>query len=157
MKLLFIQAKINTPKFERTITMIVHYICVMAFAAFNLNVVKIIYQVFVITFPRSIKTFPLYEVSCSNGCEKVIELLIADTDKLKFQNEFMQFSFSLPTATNMLTTQENYFNTRKQIYNIFTNRKFSLAQRIILTGRFLLNKDDFKEINDSLINETVFP
>lgn len=77
------------------------------------------------------------ECSCSNSCEKTLELLLADDKSITF--EMMNLSFELPLGVSKISddVRIEYQKIREFTFSILNNRNLSLQERLISVGKLL--------------------
>lgn len=113
------------------------------------------YLQFAITIPRGPRIDYDTACSCSNSCEKVIELLLQDEKVISFED--MQLSFNM-NFYNSKISEENknkYKGISNLCYLLINNRDMSLPRRIVLLGR-VLQSIQKAEDNNLLINYESF-
>lgn len=80
-------------------------------------------------YPRNISKELALEKSCSNSCEKVLELLFENTDLVKIEYE--------ETSDTCINPSEEYTKTRKQIIDILQTRDLDFKDRIkLISSKF---------------------
>lgn len=88
-------------------------------------------------YPRSPRCEFAYECSCSNSCEKVLEMLMDRVEPLTFRSVPLTFDFDLP-ADKKLRHPRGYYNAiRKMCGDILQRRGLSLPERIVRIGAAL--------------------
>lgn len=75
-------------------------------------------------YPRNISKELALEKSCSNSCEKVLEMLFDNVEPVKVVNE--------ETTDTCINYSKEYVETRKQIIDIIQTRSLSFKERIKL-------------------------
>ena len=89
-------------------------------------------------YPRGVRTGEVYECSCANSCEAVIELLFGRQEKIRF--------VSLPMVFDVPETPARQFHfenagreqeIRLWLISHIQNRKYPLPQRLVLLGESL--------------------
>ena len=73
-------------------------------------------------YPRNVSKELALEKSCSNSCEKVLEMLFKNTNPIEFKNE--------ETHDMCINYSKEYIETRKQIIDIIQTRTLSFKERI---------------------------
>jgi hypothetical protein len=91
------------------------------------------------TYPRSIKTDYAFEASCANSCEKTIELLMDNSNKLNFEILSIDYFESLNNLSD--TDKSFYSNLRKVVFDIMSNRDYPIQRRILRIGELFTNLD----------------
>lgn len=116
-------------------------------------------------FPRGPRISFNIECSCSNSCEKTLELLLSNDEEINFEQ--LPLTFNLPLSASRV--DENVKNQYKKIrdlaFAIMNNRNLPLSERLITIGKVLhwLNKEtdnnniiDFTHVTlDSFIDENL--
>jgi len=89
----------------------------------------------VATIPRGVRIDYKLECSCSNSCEKVLELLFASDDKIAFEN--IQLTFNLPLSSKKISEELkiSYDRIRNIYFSILQNRRLSLPERLLFLGK----------------------
>lgn len=90
-------------------------------------------------YPRNISTEFALEKSCSNSCEKVLELLFENNDKFQVIEE--------ETSDKPVCFNEQYLSIRKIIINILSNRDKNILERIKDIYEKYPNYFEFQEAN----------
>lgn len=81
-------------------------------------------------YPRGVRTEFAYECSCTNSCEKVLEMLFDREEPLMFQTKELRFEYDPPKA-RMLRKPRGYYNAiRKMCGDILHNKKESIQKRV---------------------------
>jgi len=102
-------------------------------------------------YPRGPRTNYAMECSCSNSCERVLELLFEQESKLGFSTK--ELTFILPKAESKITPEELAFyqKARSFTFALLSNRSYALPIRILMVGKALMiwDKDRNAIINPS--------
>jgi len=100
-------------------------------------------------YPRGVRTGEVYECSCANSCEAVVELLLNRTQPLAFRT--LPLSFSVPKAP----ARQFHFETagREQEIRLWLiahiqDRSLPLPQRLIRMGQALYAMDQALTAHD---------
>jgi len=88
-------------------------------------------------YPRGPRIDYAHEASCANSCEKTLELLFENEDKLTFETKELSFLMTKPAKLPDEEHKILYHKIRKEIFAILTNRDYLLYERIIHLGRYL--------------------
>ena len=97
-------------------------------------------------YPRNVKLRGgIYECSCSNSCERTLELLFESKGPLTFMKK--EFSFDIPEPQETLGTKESalYAPIRTKIINLINDRRKPLPMRLSQLGRLItaaMNNDE---------------
>jgi|GEM_PF-513195 len=108
-------------------------------------------------YPRGQRVDIAYEASCSNSCEKTLELLFASDALITFETRrlpiWMQ-SDSKPVAKD---SQTEYARTRELLFGILGDRTLPLVKRIMLVGKALYAMDDgsYQDLSSIRENEAM--
>lgn len=102
-----------------------------------MNVVNKHYHLFAITFPRGPRKDYNLECSCSNSCEKVIELLLQDNEAISFEEKLLTFDINSLGLNIPENKKDMYKKTSNLCYLLINNRNLFLPIRIVLLGRIL--------------------
>jgi hypothetical protein len=88
-------------------------------------------------YPRGPRMNYGFEASCSNSCEKILELLFANDDYFAFETKELKFLMSKPK--NDFTDEEktNYRNIRNEVFSVLSNRSKSFSSRLLELGELL--------------------
>lgn len=102
-------------------------------------------------YPRGPRSNYTMESSCSNSCERVLEQLFEQENKLAFTTK--ELTFTLPSEENKITPDERAFyqKARSFTFDLLSNRSHSLPTRILMVGKALMiwDKDRNVAINPS--------
>ncbi|MFA5542528.1 MAG: flagellin lysine-N-methylase [Bacilli bacterium] len=96
-------------------------------------------------YPRGIRNDYLYEASCSNSCEKTLEILFKDDEKISFEEKTLTIDLPLNPLIISDEQKSKYNGIRQICFSILSNRESSLSSRIIQMGRVLQGILNFKE------------
>ena len=96
-------------------------------------------------YPRGPRIDYAYEVSCANSCEKTLELLFSDNDKIKFESLNLSFMINKNFKGKTEIEKINYSRIRNTIFDILTDRNFTLAERIINLGIYIKDLEEGKK------------
>lgn len=88
-------------------------------------------------YPRNINTELALEKSCSNSCEKVLEMLFEDSNKFQICEE--------ETANTPICLNNQYISVRKLIIDILSNRDKSIYERVKEVSERIPNAFDFRK------------
>ncbi|MDD3712252.1 MAG: flagellin lysine-N-methylase [Candidatus Izemoplasmatales bacterium] len=88
-------------------------------------------------YPRGPRIDYAHEASCANSCEKTLELLFENEDKLTFETKELLFMMTKPVKLPDEEHKILYQKIRKEIFVVLTNRNYLLHERIIHLGRYL--------------------
>lgn len=88
-------------------------------------------------YPRNITKDYALEKSCSNSCEKVLELLFKDTSKLSFV-----FSEEDSLDNNLDLVVTDYYKVRLKVFDIMQERALSLKDRVIKINNYLFGYNE---------------
>lgn len=86
-------------------------------------------------YPRSPKSDYAYESSCSNSCERTLELLLDTDTPIQFEIRKLKFKMNPDSPTYSEEEQKFYLELRKACFQILGARSLSLARRIIRVGK----------------------
>jgi len=88
-------------------------------------------------YPRGPRIDLAYEASCSNSCEKTLELLFANDDLIKFEK--LNLKFLMNKSKDIIPEERKhlYNKVRSNIFELLSDRTFLLNQRIIQLGIYL--------------------
>ena len=115
-------------------------------------------------YPRGVRTGEVYECSCANSCEAVIELLFGRQEKIRF--------VSLPMVFDVPETPARQFHfenagreqeIRLWLISHIQNRKYPLPQRLVLLGESLevlslaLTTGNHQRVDDLLSGKETLP
>lgn len=103
-------------------------------------------------YPRSPKFKYEYECSCSNSCEKVLEMLFAGRDKLTFEKRELTFNFKNDAVVVDKDKTELYNAIRFFCLEIMQDRKLPLKTRLYKLGIFIngANKIPYTNLKNEL-------
>lgn len=95
------------------------------------------YPQFAITIPRGPRTDYDTACSCSNSCEKVIELLLQDDEVISFEDRQLSFNINFLNSKISEEDKQMYKGISNLCYLLINNRDMFLPRRIVLLGRVL--------------------
>lgn len=97
------------------------------------------------TYPRGVRTAFETECSCSNSCEKTLELLFARIDPLRFIT--MEFARELPMTQQPeeLEKARRDKEIQRAFIEILQDRRYSLPQRLARLGYSVKNAENSAE------------
>ena len=100
---------------------------------------KIFSQLSATIIPRAPRIDFNLECSCSNSCEKVLETLFENDEKITFEESFL--TFNLPIYPNNVSEEtKNLYHELRSIYStILVNRELSLENRLLHIGKVFEN------------------
>lgn len=110
------------------------------------------FLIFVITFLRAPRINYTYECSCSNGCERVLELLFENDDPITFEEIPLSFNFNINDKNYNIEKIRKYEILKNICNTIITYRDLSLQKRLIILGKIFQN---IERLNDKDLNNTV--
>jgi len=97
-------------------------------------------------YPRSTKQLTeIYNCSCSNSCEEVVELLLNLKQTLLFEEKYLSI-----TPEFVIDFTPNKYDCCKKSISIIQDRSQSLPERFITLGNFLYGADIYLAIPDNL-------
>jgi hypothetical protein len=100
-------------------------------------------------YPRGPRTNYTTECSCSNSCERILEQLFEQENKITFVTK--ELTFVLPKAENKITSKDRAFYQKARTFTfaLLSDRSYSLPTRILRIGKTLLkwDKDQNAEIH----------
>ncbi|HAQ57135.1 MAG TPA: hypothetical protein DCR44_07070 [Acholeplasmatales bacterium] len=88
-------------------------------------------------YPRGVRTDFANEISCSNSCEKTLELLFANDAPIAFGRFAKPVRLPAQKVGRTAAERALYLKTRAYCFAILENRTFSLSTRILMVGRIL--------------------
>ena len=105
-------------------------------------------------YPRAFKMFGA-EASMSASCERVVELLFALKEPLKFKRAIIcaEACESIPVRGNV--TGERYAEIRKGIMEILQNRNKPFPERILEMSMWLIERDEHIERDTAVYKNTL--
>lgn len=89
-------------------------------------------------YPRGVHTQFAYECSCSNSCEKVLEMLFDREEPLTFVTRELEFEFDPPKGETLRKPRGYYNAIRKMCGDILRNRKHTIGERVWMVRQALL-------------------
>jgi hypothetical protein len=89
-------------------------------------------------YPRGPRIDLAYEASCANSCEKTLELLFENNNKLSFEKIKLTFLMNRPKDEIPVERKTLYILARDNIFSILTNREYPLHLRLVHLGKYLL-------------------
>ncbi len=89
-------------------------------------------------YPRGPRIDLAYEASCANSCEKTLELLFENNNKLSFEKRKLTFLMNRPKDEIPVERKTLYILVRDNIFSILTNREYPLHLRLVHLGKYLL-------------------
>lgn len=95
------------------------------------------YLQFAITIPRGPRIDYDIACSCSNSCEKVIELLLQDDEVISFEDRQLSFNMNFSNSNISEEDKKMYKGISNLCYLLINNRDMFLPRRIVLLGRVL--------------------
>ena len=98
-------------------------------------------------YPRGPRIDLADEVSCANSCEKTLELLFENVNKLSFEKKSLTFLINKPKEDIPEDRKLLYIKVRENIFSLLTNRDNPLHLRIIHLGKYLSAMRDNSHIN----------
>lgn len=104
------------------------------------------------SYPRGPRADYAWESSCSNSCEKTLELLLGNNESIKFTTQDLVFD---PPMASRIVSQEDqrfYLKVRDRIFSILANRSFPLPSRILVVGQYLMALDGDRNIDADAID-----
>ncbi len=106
-------------------------------------------------YPRGPRTYFGFESSCSNSCEKTLELLFETEDFLTFKEMPLVFKMPFSHQTASIEKQTTFVNIRKFAFDILQKRELPLNNRILMVGKMFMALDanpmiDFNSIDLSI-------
>jgi hypothetical protein len=105
-------------------------------------------------YPRIPRTTYAPECSCSNSCEKVLELLF-EQDKMTFETKELEFKMPKQESLERAEDRLFYLKIRSFCFDILENRTFSLTTRILMVGKVLQEIDKDRNIDLSTLDLSV--
>ncbi|HHU55427.1 MAG TPA: hypothetical protein GXZ48_01885 [Acholeplasmataceae bacterium] len=107
----------------------------------------------VFIFPRAPRLKFNNECSCSNSCEKVLELLFDDNKPITFEDIPLSFNYTI-NEKNISNEGIKKYEIIKNICNtVITNRGLSIQKRLIILGKIFQNIERLSDENlSSIIN-----
>jgi hypothetical protein len=105
--------------------------------------------------PRGPKIDYGIECSCSNSCEKVIELLLQDDEVVTFEEKLLSFDMTLSSSNITEEEKKMYNGINNLCYLLITNREMFLPRRIVLLGRVMQSIQKAKDANLSINYESI--
>lgn len=88
-------------------------------------------------YPRAARTNFAYECSCTGSCEKVLEMLLSQTNKIEFVDKEVTFDLEEPIATKDIYKIELYKKIRTFIIERLQDRTLPLNIRLYRIGLFM--------------------
>jgi hypothetical protein len=89
-------------------------------------------------YPRGPRIDLAHEASCANSCEKTLELLFENNNKLSFEKIKLTFLMNRPKDEIPVERKTLYILARDNIFSILTNREYPLHLRLVHLGKYLL-------------------
>ena len=93
------------------------------------------------TYPRSIKKDYALEASCSNSCEKTLEMLVRNDLPIIFEKQLLNYYELNQQEKKTEAEQFFYIQLRDVVFNVLSNRNYSLQRRIIKIGELFMALD----------------
>lgn len=103
-------------------------------------------------YPRGPRFDYAFECSCANSCEKTLELLFSNDNKISFEKRNLTFFMRNKEKELSEAERNRYQNVRKACFDILTNREISLTNRILQLGVYL--KDQDNTLNPNAMSKT---
>jgi len=106
-------------------------------------------------YPRGPKMDYALESSCTNSCEKTLELLFENDDPITFEKR--ELSFKMPLKSNGVSSEDKilYHSVRIYCFRILADRTHSLIERILKIGKVLSALDIDKSIDLNSIDLSI--
>ncbi len=106
-------------------------------------------------YPRGPRAQYAYETSCSNSCEKTLELMFANDRPMSFTMRELQIE--LPNKPQIVseTQKSEYQRIRSYCFAILQNRSDSLPTRLLKIGKVLAVLDNNKQADLMSMDLTV--
>jgi lysine-N-methylase len=92
-------------------------------------------------YPRGPKVDYAFECATTNSCEKTLELLFENEDKITFEKRKLEFKMPLPLRNVKKEDKEIYSNVRTFVFQILQDRTIASSSRILMIGKVLLSLD----------------
>lgn len=105
-------------------------------------------------YPRAVRKSEVWESSCANSCEAVIEHFLFNSYPITFKYDSYTTDYPDFVTNNGDYKPEAYkANIRKNVIDIMQNRQYSLPKRLIKMGQVLVeNERDIREEERCEIN-----
>ena len=97
-------------------------------------------------YPRGPRTFYGYESSCSNSCERTLEQLFENDDKVTFSKIPLVFKMPYLDKQASVDEQTRYQTIRDLSFKLLQNRNYSLKERILKVGKLLIELDQYPDV-----------
>jgi len=108
-------------------------------------------------YPRGPRAEYAYESSCSNSCEKTLELLFANNRLMTFTTRELAIDFPNKVAIKTDEEKEYYQRVRSFCFAIMQNRAHPLTTRMMMIGKVLLALDNNKQVDLLTLDLTIPP
>ena len=106
-------------------------------------------------YPRGPRTYFGYESSCSNSCEKTLELLFENENKLTFTEMPLIFKIHHSDKSASKEDQSTFKNIRKYAFDILQKRDIPLSNRILMIGKLFMAIDSFPTVDFDSIDLSI--
>ncbi len=106
-------------------------------------------------YPRGPRFDYKYECSCSNSCEKVLELLYSNNDVLSFEELPLSFNLELSKTNISEEKKKLYQDVRNLCETIISNREHNLSYRLILLGKVLQKMQRYLDEKETIKVEEI--
>ncbi len=110
-------------------------------------------------YPRGPRIDYINESSCTNSCERTLELLFEDLNPIHFIQKELTFQMVFPKSTVKEDDKSIYLKVRSFCFDILSNRHISLPRRIQEVGKVLyaLDKDKMVILDEIDLSTTHYP
>ncbi len=108
-------------------------------------------------YPRGVRTDYANEVSCSNSCEKTLELLFESDAPIAFGRHAKPVRAPMQKLGRTVAERTLYLRTRACCFEILENRTLSLPSRILMVGRILQALDVDPNVDFRTVDLSVAP
>jgi len=110
-------------------------------------------------YPRGPRIDYAFEASCANSCEKTLELLLENDEILKFETINLSFLMKKTQKEISIIQKHIYIKVRDNCFKLLSDRKYSLALRILHLGIYLKSLESnietkITDLDFSLVQET---
>jgi len=97
-------------------------------------------------YPRGPKFDYAFESSCTNSCEKTLELLFEEEVPISFEKK--ELTFKLNKTSNSVSNDDRalYHTLRETCFRILSDRTHKLTDRIMMIGKLLSQLDKDKSL-----------
>lgn len=106
-------------------------------------------------YPRGPRSYFGFECSCSNSCEKTLELLFEDLNPLSFEEINLSFDMPLDERKANEENTSQYLKIKKLVFDLLIDRKYTLPERLKKIGTILDTLDNVIPVRENDKNKSI--